>query len=100
MNETICTAGFARLDITPPLGVPMIGAGPRTVKGVLDPLYVCYVAVSDGSAKAENVQDLNDRYPRGARFSKCAVSERFTVEISDRSGAAAFWQRYRAGIED
>lgn len=36
--------GFARLDITPPLGVKMLGAGPRTTKGVLDPLYVNAIA--------------------------------------------------------
>lgn len=38
------SVGFARLDITPPFGVKMIGAGPRTVKGVLDPLYVNAIA--------------------------------------------------------
>lgn len=38
------SAGFARLDITPPLGVTMIGAGPRKTKGVLDPLQVNAVA--------------------------------------------------------
>lgn len=38
------TVGFARLDITPPLGVTMIGAGPRVTKGVLDPLYVNAIA--------------------------------------------------------
>ena len=48
MEKKNCTAGFARLDITPPLGVKMIGAGPRTVKGVLDPLYVNALAFGDG----------------------------------------------------
>ena len=48
MEQKTCTAGFARLDITPPLGVKMIGAGPRTVKGVLDPLYVNALAFGDG----------------------------------------------------
>lgn len=38
------SVGFARLDITPPLGVTMIGAGPRKTKGVLDPLYVNAIA--------------------------------------------------------
>ena len=47
-----CTVGFARLDITPPLGVKMIGAGPRTVKGVLDPLYVNAVAFGEGEKAA------------------------------------------------
>ena len=38
------SVGFARLDITPPLGVKMIGAGPRVTKGVLDPLLVNAIA--------------------------------------------------------
>ena len=42
------TAGFARLDITPPLGLKMIGTGftgpLRFTKGVLDPLYVNAIA--------------------------------------------------------
>ncbi len=46
------SAGFARLDITPPLGVAMIGAGPRKTKGVLDPLYVNAVAFGDGEKSA------------------------------------------------
>ena len=44
MNMKDYSVGFARLDITPPLGVTMIGAGPRKTKGVLDPLYVNAVA--------------------------------------------------------
>ena len=52
MEMNNCTAGFVRLDITPPLGVKMIGAGPRTVKGVLDPLYVNAVAFGDGEKSA------------------------------------------------
>lgn len=52
MEQNKYTAGFARLDITPPLGVKMIGAGPRTVKGVLDPLYVNAVAFGDGEQSA------------------------------------------------
>lgn len=52
MEMKNCTAGFARLDITPPLGVRMIGAGPRTVKGVLDPLYVNAVAFGEGDKSA------------------------------------------------
>lgn len=40
-------AGFARLDITPPLGTPLSGYfHPRRAAGILDPLYVNAVAVS------------------------------------------------------
>lgn len=52
MDMTNCTAGFARLDITPPLDVAMIGAGPRKIKGVLDPLYVNAVAFGNGDCSA------------------------------------------------
>lgn len=41
-------AGFARLDITPPLGAPLAGYFyDRFAKGVLDPLYLNAVAVSN-----------------------------------------------------
>ena len=46
------TAGFAKLDITPPLGVAMIGAGPRQTKGVIDPLFVRAVAFGHGEKSA------------------------------------------------
>ncbi len=46
-------AGFAKKDITPELGTTISGYYSRRVStGVLDPLYVRCVAVSDGSAKA------------------------------------------------
>lgn len=53
MDMTRYTAGFARLDITPFLGVPMAGSwNARGVKGVLDPLYVNAVAFGDGEKSA------------------------------------------------
>ena len=46
-------AGFARVDVTPPLGIPMVGYfSHRVADGVLDPLYVDCVAVSDGTNSA------------------------------------------------
>ena len=42
-------AGFARLDITPPLGTPLAGyQRPRYAKGVLDPIEVNAIALNDG----------------------------------------------------
>ena len=53
MDMTNYTAGFARLDITPPLGVPVAGYfEPRFAKGVLDPLFVDAVAFGDGEKSA------------------------------------------------
>ena len=46
-------AGFARVDATPPLGAPMPGYfSHRVADGVLDPLYIDCVAVSDGTNSA------------------------------------------------
>ena len=51
--ETVYTAGFARLDITPHLGVPISGSWVgKTGSGLLDPLYVCAVAFGDGERSA------------------------------------------------
>jgi hypothetical protein len=42
-------AGFARLDVTPPLGVPLAGYyEKRIADGVLDPIQVNAVAVANG----------------------------------------------------
>ena len=46
-------AGFARVETTPPLGIPIPGYfSKRIADGVLDPLYVDCVAVSDGTNNA------------------------------------------------
>ena len=42
-------AGFSRLDITPPFGVEMSGYYEhRYADGILDPLYLNVLALSDG----------------------------------------------------
>ena len=47
------SAGFARLDVTPPLGIPIPGYFSKRISdGVLDPLCVECVAVSDGTNAA------------------------------------------------
>jgi len=46
-------AGFARIDITPPIGTPLAGYYHRRVSdGVRDPLYARCLAVSDGKNRA------------------------------------------------
>ena len=53
MDQNRCTAGFARLDITPPLGVRIGGYyNVRVTKGVRDPLYVRAVAFGEGEKSA------------------------------------------------
>ncbi|MGI6538269.1 MAG: hypothetical protein ACOX22_08090 [Caldicoprobacterales bacterium] len=46
-------AGFCRLDVTPPLGIDMPGYYTRRLStGILDPLTVTAVALSDSSTQA------------------------------------------------
>ncbi len=53
MDMTKFSAGFARLDITPFLGIPMAGSfTARGVQGILDPLQVNVVAFGDGEKTA------------------------------------------------
>jgi len=54
-NEKRLSAGFARVDITPPLGIPMGGyydPQNRLAKNVKDPLEISALAVSDGERTA------------------------------------------------
>ena len=56
------SAGFARLDVTPPLGIPVPGYFSKRISdGVLDPLCIECVAVSDGTNAAliYTVDDLH-----------------------------------------
>ena len=53
MDGTVFKAGFARVDITPPLGTPIVGYfEKRVAKGVLDTLEANALAVSDGANTA------------------------------------------------
>ena len=46
-------AGFGRLDMTPPLGTPLAGYySQRLANGVLDPLSLNALALSDGESTA------------------------------------------------
>ena len=52
-QETAFAAGYHRIEITPPLGVPLSGYySRRLMTGVLDPLFATCVAFSDGSRQA------------------------------------------------
>jgi len=53
MNMNACSAGFARLEITPPLGVRIGGYYVvRETKGVLDPIYARAIAFREGDKTA------------------------------------------------
>ena len=50
MNQLL--AGFSRLDVTPPLGIPIVGYfKPRTAEGILDKLEVNALALAVGDKK-------------------------------------------------
>ncbi len=71
-------AGFARIDITPPLGTLLDGYFfERPADGVLDPLMVTAIAFDDGEKKALliSLDDLGTAQPLMLRFRK-AVAER------------------------
>ena len=53
MRGSMFMAGFARVDVTPPLGTPIVGYfEKRRAKGVLDGLEANALAVSDGNRSA------------------------------------------------
>ncbi len=53
MDMTNYTVGFARLDITPPMGVPLGGSWEaRKARGVHDPLMINAIAFGDGEKAA------------------------------------------------
>ena len=63
-------AGFARLDATPPLGIPIPGYfSMRIADGVLDPLVIECVAVSDG-ANAALIYSVDDIHLTNPFFEK------------------------------
>ena len=48
MNKLL--AGFSRLDVTPPLGIPIVGYyKPRFAEGVLDAQRRCYIKTAETS---------------------------------------------------
>ena len=100
-------AGFARMDITPPLGTPIAGYYSRRVSdGMLDPLYARCLAVSDGETRAlilsidnlhlydktfEDVREAISRktgVPLGAIFLACTHTHTGPVSYVPKSEAA------------
>ena len=63
-------AGFSRLDVTPPLGIPIPGYfTKRIADGVLDPLCISCVAVSDGT-NAALIYSVDDVHLTNPFFAK------------------------------
>ena len=80
-----CTAGFARLDMTPPLGVRLGGYfTERIADGVLDPLYVNAVAFGEGEKKAVLIVcDLLSIYGNAAHEWPVQIAEKLGLPRPD-----------------
>ena len=95
-------AGFARLDVTPPLGIPIPGYfHKRIANGVLDPLCVECVAVSDGT-NAALIYSVDDLHLTNPFFEKAfpAITaatgvprDRIYVHSTHTHTGAVDWQR-------
>jgi hypothetical protein len=80
-------AGFARLDITPPLGTPLAGyQRPRFANGVLDPIEVNAVALNDGdktlimiAADVEGMDVADANYIKKLIFSRTGIPVEYIV---------------------
>ncbi|MBR4184135.1 MAG: hypothetical protein IKQ87_00085, partial [Clostridia bacterium] len=71
-------AGFARLDVTPPLGSPLTGYyRNRYADGVLDPIELCALALDDGASQKLIVT-----------VDFCYVGEKVCIELRDRIAKA------------
>lgn len=83
-NEIMLKAGFARLDITPPFGCPLDGyQRPRSVKCILDPLYLNALALSDGektlvmiAADLEGLDDVDGKVIKDIIFQRLGIPEK------------------------
>ena len=76
-------AGFARVDMTPPLGTPLAGYySQRLAEGVLDPLFLNALALSDG----ENTVVMITADMLGIRR---AYSEEIRELVAERVGIPA-----------
>ena len=80
-------AGFARLDITPPLGTPLAGyQRPRFAKGVLDPIEVNAVALNDGdktlimiAADVEGMDVADAKHIKKLIFDRTGIPAEYVV---------------------
>ena len=101
-------AGFARVDITPPLGTPISGYfGYRPAEKILDPLEATCVAFSDGTTTAlvytvDNLHVSSDVIARSwEAIARSTGVARYTVFIASthtHTGAATEKRYYLRGL--
>lgn len=76
-------AGFARIDVTPMLGIDLEGYYvKRTAKGILDKLEINALAISDGTEKAILIS--TDQCMLGNRCSGSVPAENFRSNGNQR----------------
>lgn len=74
-------AGFARVDITPPLGTPLAGyQRPRSTKGILDPIELNAIALNDGERTLVMIAaDVEGMDMEDAKYIKNLVFDRLGI---------------------
>ncbi len=85
MAQNTLKAGYARIDITPPLGVNIAGYFvERIADTVLDPLEACALAVSDGKKTAVLITlDTLGLYDDIADPWRAAIAEKAGIDVAD-----------------
>ena len=85
MAKNTLSAGYARLDITPPLGVNIAGYFvERIADTVLDPLEACALAVNDGKKTAVLITvDLCGLYADIADAWRAEIAEKAGIAVAD-----------------
>lgn len=86
MAKNTLSVGYARIDITPPLGVNIAGYfKERIADTVLDPLEACAIAVSDGKKKAVLITlDLCGLYgDEGGTAWRESVAKAAGIDVAD-----------------
>ena len=85
MEQSWIKVGFAKVDITPPLGVCMAGYfHRREAEGVLDPLYASAIAISDEQNDIKWILISCDLIGLGAEYSEATrklIGERLGLSI-------------------
>ncbi|MBE6656619.1 MAG: hypothetical protein E7609_07135 [Ruminococcaceae bacterium] len=85
MSKNTLSAGYARIDITPPLGVNIAGYfKERIADTVLDPLEACALAVNDGKKTAVLITlDLCGLYDDVADPWRASIAAKAGIDVAD-----------------
>ena len=95
MDMKNCTAGFARLDITPPMGVPLGGSWQaRNAKGVHDPLMVNAVAFGDAQNDIPMLRAAGTGVAMGNATEAVKAAADEVTHSNNEDGIATWLEKY------